>query len=1127
MQMKEDETIDSFTARLSSIVTKATSCDFTFDQPTLVRKLLNSVPDRFIQIVASIEQFTNLDTVTLDETIGRLKTFEERIKSRRANTSDNHDKLLFTKHDNKTGHRRQFGNHGQKKFNSSRKKWHNKYNKQSDDNSSHKNNPNKPKGSNKMSKVKCYNCQKCGHYANDCTQEKKVQEQSNLIKEDEEPTLLMAVINEDVKDEEILLNEKEIEPKLSTNSINTLWYLDNGASNHMTGNHEHFKEIDENVTGQDEAFKTFKEFKLKVENEEGIKLKMLRTDRGGEFTSNEFTQFCKDNGIAGQLTAPYSPQQNGVVERRNITMLSTTRSMLKAMSMPQNFWAEAVRHTIYVLNRVLTKALTDCTPYEALECRKPNLGSVRVFGCVAYSKVPSQHLTKLHDRSIKMSPTPTTGNSEGESAYDVINESEQISSPNSPNTPFTPPTYTFEPNSMEVAEYTSSSDSSAKPFDHTPIKGFRSLDDVYERAPEIETTELLFTEEEPQNYKEASAIGLKWVFKTKRDASGNIIKHKARLVAKGYVQQHGIDFDEVFAPVARIETFRLILALAAYNGWEVHHLVVKSAFLHGELKEEVYVTQPEGFVKSGNAGKLDQTLKSLDFKKCTLEQAVYIKRNKTSILLIGVYVDDLIVTGTPKKEIEHFKSQMEEKFEMSDLGLLAYYLGIEVTQLGGEISIKQSGYITKILKNAGMQDSNETKIPMNPGILLTKSEGETVDAEAIGLARLIEEKLTLQSKGFIPNRIVGSNSSAKAQSSPGILGPAPSQRLTLPAPNPIRRLSAAAARERREKGLCYYCDERYAPGHKCSKPQLFMITDVTELDEDVSTNNEPTDPLSDDTQAEISFHAISGTILPQTLRLPGKIHNKDVVILIDGGSTHNFIEQSLVERFGLTVDQGVKLEVVVANREKLTCTGRVRNLLVIIQGYTITADFFVLPVAACPIVLGVQWLKTLGPVEIDFQNLTLGFHLAGSSHKLQGLKGSDLFALKDNELLGIQGTAMLLQIHPIGINPTCSTKPCYAIQRGNKRGSSQLAGARFTTISENSILIHLIHQSEELGYRSWFTSSHWFKSSVVHAFTGSLLIVRLIDWLSGSHFTSSPPLRLYGVPTVFREFTRADCPGSQ
>ncbi|GKC81260.1 ribonuclease H-like domain, reverse transcriptase, RNA-dependent DNA polymerase [Tanacetum coccineum] len=128
--------------------------------------------------------------------------------------------------------------------------------------------------------------------------------------------------------------------------------------------------------------------------------------------------------------------------------------------------------------------------------------------------------------------------------------------------------------------------------------------------------------------------------KTKRDANGNIVKHKARLVAKGYIQEHGIYFEEVFAPVARMETIRLLLAIAANNRMEVHQLYVKSAFPHGDLKEKY-------------------------FKKCALEQAIYTKKSKDSILLIGVYVDDLIITGTPKKEIDNFKAQMEEKFEMS------------------------------------------------------------------------------------------------------------------------------------------------------------------------------------------------------------------------------------------------------------------------------------------------------------------------------------------------------------------------------------------------------------------------------------------------------------------------------
>ncbi|GKE43965.1 zinc finger, CCHC-type containing protein [Tanacetum coccineum] len=149
---------------------------------------------------------------------------------------------------------------------------------------------------------------------------------------------------------------------------------------------------------------------------------MLRTDRGGEFTSNEFTQYCKENGIARQLTAPYSPQQNGVVERRNRTIMSTTRCMMKATNMPQNFWAEAVRHAIYILNSVPTKALEDVTPYEAIKQRKPNLENLRIFGCIAYAKVPSQHLTKLDDRSIKM---VYLGNEQGSKAYRLFDPTTQ------------------------------------------------------------------------------------------------------------------------------------------------------------------------------------------------------------------------------------------------------------------------------------------------------------------------------------------------------------------------------------------------------------------------------------------------------------------------------------------------------------------------------------------------------------------------------------------------------------------------------------------------------------------------------------------------------------------------------
>nr|GFC50749.1 transposon Ty3-G Gag-Pol polyprotein [Tanacetum cinerariifolium] len=203
-----------------------------------------------------------------------------------------------------------------------------------------------------------------------------------------------------------------------------------------------------------------------------------------------------------------------------------------------------------------------------------------------------------------------------------------------------------------------------------------------------------------------------------------------------------------------------------------------------------------------------------------------------------------------------------------------------------------------------------------------------------------------------------------------------------------------------------------------------MIGDAEETENENPTND-ALETQANEVQGEISFHAISGAILPQILRLPKRIQNKDVVVLVDGGSTHNFVEQELVNRLGLQVDPTVNFSVVVANREKLACTGRVRNISLVVHGYVISTDFFVLPVAACPIVLGVQWLKTLGHIEFDFNNLTIGFHIAGSHHKLQGLKASELFALKSHELMGICDAALLLQIVSVlpQVQPELSPSP--------------------------------------------------------------------------------------------------------
>jgi hypothetical protein len=231
------------------------------------------------------------------------------------------------------------------------------------------------------------------------------------------------------------------------------------------------------------------------------------------------------------------------------------------------------------------------------------------------------------------------------------------------------------------------------------------------------------------------AIGLKWVFKLKRNGYGQVVKHKACLVAKGYVQKEGVDFCEVFAPVARLKSVHLLLAIAAHHSWEVHHMDVKSAFLNGDLKEVVYVQQSPGFIDNNNSGKvlwlhkalyrlrqapwawnakLDITLLSLGFKHCISEHGMYTRGNTEHRLIVGVYVDDLIIIRANMQVVSGFKKEMSKSFKMSDLGALSYYPGIEVQQSRDGITIYQGAYAKKILDAAGLEESTPSRTPMEP-----------------------------------------------------------------------------------------------------------------------------------------------------------------------------------------------------------------------------------------------------------------------------------------------------------------------------------------------------------------------------------------------------------------------------
>jgi hypothetical protein len=603
------------------------------------------------------------------------------------------------------------------------------------------------------------------------------------------------------------------------------------------------------LPSKDAAAEAIKKVKAAAEVESGRKLKVLRANNGGEFTVAEFAAYCASEGIKRHFSAPHSPQQNGVVERRNQTVVAMARALLKQRQMPAKFWGEAVMTAVHILNQSPTKALGNVTPYEAWHGRAPAVCHLKVFGCVAYTRCLSQ-LRKLDDRGeagvfigyaegakayrvfdpvsqrVRVSrdvvfdegrgwdwTSPTAGTAGAASSDFVVEfpwEEEVIGaggsalSPSSPQPrsaspgifPATEPVFDAEIGMPGSPRTPTPSPAPASPqVEHvTPLENDEERVDAchdgeelrYRRIHEIigdqptpppaerMAAELNLTHSgEPTSYEEAKddperqaamkeelrsvekngtwelvppcpghwPICLKWVFKLKRDEHGAVIRHKARLVARGFVQQEGVDYEDAFAPVARMESVRMLLALAAQEGWVVHHMDVKSAFLNGDLQEEVYVAQPPGFEVPGEEkkvyrlhkalyglrqaprawnAKLDLTLKKMGFEQNAYEAAMYRRGQGDSLLVIGVYVDDLIITGADQQRIEAFKNKMKQTFDMSDLGPLSLYLGVEVRQTDGSITLKQTHYAKKILELGGMTDCNPATTPMEERLKLSK-----------------------------------------------------------------------------------------------------------------------------------------------------------------------------------------------------------------------------------------------------------------------------------------------------------------------------------------------------------------------------------------------------------------------
>ena len=648
------------------------------------------------------------------------------------------------------------------------------------------------------------------------------------------------------------------------------------------------------LKSKDQTLRTFKTFVTWIEKLTGRSIRKFRSDRGGEFTSAAFDEFLAERGITRETSAPRTPQQNGLAERMNQTILGGAKSMRIHSGLSEGFWADAMMTASHVLNRTPRKSLNWRTPHEMLFGRIPDVRYLRVFGCRAWVHIPKDQRTKWKPNSV---PMIFVGYKPGSKAYrlwDPASRSIKVSatvrfdesdlpcktqpkppvqprpvaqpaktppthvtvnywnedpplprlSPSSLPLPLSPPSSSQSRSSPEVISSTSAQpptssppvhDPSTPPSDEisddedvhptTPTQPERVLDappapqkarrstrvskpveryeggspglwniqregetkeEALDRAYQeyVELSSLALTPDEPTTYEKAitaadstswleamktelkamedlnvwvvvprpadtNIVSCKWIYKIKRDAHGAITRYRARLVARGFTQVHGTDYLDTYAPVTRLETIRLLFALAVEKDWEIRQIDVKTAYLHGELDEDIYMEPPKGYdVPDGcvllllkalyglrQAGRqwykrLREVVSKFGLHPLVNDPHTYVSHKTIDgtkkTLILPVYVDDLIPIGD-KVLCDDFERWIPEYFDVTPASDAALILGIRITRDRNAeppfLVLDQEKFAKTIASRIGGTDKRVTT-PMSSQEKLIKFDGQ-------------------------------------------------------------------------------------------------------------------------------------------------------------------------------------------------------------------------------------------------------------------------------------------------------------------------------------------------------------------------------------------------------------------
>uniref|UniRef100_A0A2N9I2F7 Integrase catalytic domain-containing protein n=1 Tax=Fagus sylvatica TaxID=28930 RepID=A0A2N9I2F7_FAGSY len=421
-------------------------------------------------------------------------------------------------------------------------------------------------------------------------------------------------------------------------------------------------------------------------------IKVFRSDNAREYRQTDFSTILKHYGTIFHTSCAGTSQQNGRAERKLRHILDTVRALTNAASTPASFWGEAALTAVYTINRCPSPVIQNTTPYE----RRQASSSLRLILYQIFPEIPLL-LSQLI-------PSPTS--------LPLLIPLLM--------TPTADPTFDESPLSAPAANPVNTT--APEPRRSHRVLGIWLI---------CQLVNLLLV-----------AVG----YKIKTRSDGTVDRYKARLVAKGFTQEYGIDYEETFAPVARLSSVRTLIAVSASRHWPLFQMDVKNAFLNGELTEEVYMQLPLGFSQPPGFSlkmcrlrrvlyglkqaprawfaKFSSTISQHGFSASSYDSALFFRRSDHGITLLLLYVDDMIITGDDVQGIQDLKRFLGQHFEMKDLGPLSYFLGLEVSSSSDGYYLTQAKYTSDLISRAGITDSKIVDTPIEYNNRLNTHDGE-------------------------------------------------------------------------------------------------------------------------------------------------------------------------------------------------------------------------------------------------------------------------------------------------------------------------------------------------------------------------------------------------------------------